>query len=330
MPFQKQQICQWKKENGAFLSTQACKEVEQRIIRQSVVLVIGHPGTGKSAIIQHIALQYKKCRREKWTLKPLQSIMDFKKAYSDKTKTIFVINDPFGKDAIKTEECEFWHSYEQVIKSCLTKSRSILLMSCRKHIFLGTRIRRLFEVCSCVVDINKVECKLTVDEKTQLLNKYTTNLDFAVECANQVEIEAFFPLLCKLYSEEREKEGLRYFLEPEGVLNSELVCLRDENRELFCALIILAISSDNFCMEHLQDIVCSKQGEYISKECGIREIIPYSIMEKLDSIDGFLVKKKNPDNTDFTEDIYVFYNDVVKRIIESCYKDIITRIKKKV
>lgn len=325
MPLKKNEIRQWKKENGDFYSTQVCKEVEQRLTTHSVVMVIGHPGTGKSAIIQHIALQYKK---EKWILEPLQSITDFKKMHSNKKKTIYVINDLFGKHAVKKKELTFWRNNEKAIKCFLTKSCSKMLMSCRKYIFLDTRIERLFEDCSCVV-----ECKFTIDEKKQFLSNYTTDMDFADKCANEVEIEAYFPQLCKLYSENHQKEVLGFFLKPEKFLKSELMSLRDENKELFCALIILAISNDKFCMEHLHEIVYSKQNEYISKECGMSEITPYSIMEKLDSMDGFLVKKKNPDNTDatnFTKDtyIYVFYNEVVRGVTESCFKDIITQIKK--
>lgn len=320
LPFKKTQICQWKKENSDFYSTQIYKEVEKRLTTHSVVMVIGHPGTGKSAIIQHIALQYKK---EKWILEPLQSITDFENMLSNKNKTIYVINDLFGKHAIKTKELTFWRDNETTIKYLLTQSCSKMLMSCRKYIFLDTRIKRLFEDCSCVV-----ECKFTIDEKKQFLSNYTTDMDFADECANKVEIEAYFPQLCKLYSENHHKEVLEKFLE------TELISLRDENKELFCALIILAISNDNFCKEHLHEIVYSKQNEYISKQCGISEITPYSIMEKLDSMDGFFVKKKNPDNTDGTNftkdtDIYVFHNEVVRGVIESCFKDIITQIKKK-
>lgn len=320
LPFKKTQIRQWKKENSDFYSTQICKEVEKRLTTHSVVLVIGHPGTGKSAIIQHIALQYKK---EKWILEPLQSITDFENMDSNENKTIYVINDLFGKHAIKTKEWRFWRKNERTIKYSLTKSCSKMLMSCRKYIFLDTRIKRLFEDCSCVV-----ECKFTIDEKKQFLSNYTTDMDFADECANKVEIEAYFPQLCKLYSENHHKEVLEKFLE------TELISLRDENKELFCALIILAISNNNFCNEYLHEIVYSKQNEYISKQCGMSEITPYSIMEKLDSMDGFLVKKKNPDNTDGTNftkdtDIYVFHNEVVRGVTESCFEDIITQIKKK-
>lgn len=326
LPLKKIEIRQWKKKNSDFYSTQVCKEVEQRLTTHSVVMVIGHPGTGKSAIIQHIALQYKK---EKWILEPLQSITDFENMLSIKNKTIYVINDLFGKHAIKTKEWTFWRKNEETIKSLLTESCSKMLMSCRKYIFLDTRIKRLFEDCSFVV-----ECKLTIDEKKQFLSNYTTDMDFADECANKVEIEAYFPQLCKLYSENHQKKVLEFFLKSEKFLKYELMSLRDENKELFCALIILAISNNNFCKEYLHEIVYSKQNEYISKQCGMSAITPYSIMEKLDSMDGFLVKKKNPDNTDGTNftkdtDIYVFHNEVVRGVTESCFEDIITQIKKK-
>lgn len=60
LSLKKPEIRQWKKDNSDFFSTKACKEVEKRIKKNNIVMVIGHPGTGKSAIIQHIALQYKK------------------------------------------------------------------------------------------------------------------------------------------------------------------------------------------------------------------------------------------------------------------------------
>lgn len=325
LPFKKHTICQWEDDNRDFFSTKACEEVEQRINTHSVVMVIGHPGTGKSAIIQHIALQFK---NEKWILEPLLSITDFEKSFSSQKKTLYIINDPFGKFALKKKKWEYWCSVEETIKNCLTKSCSKMLMSCQKYIFLDIRIQSLFNDCPFVVDITKVECKLTSDEKRQILSKYTTHVDFANDCALKVEIEAYFPRLCKLYSKKGDRD-LNFFLKPEKVLKIELNCFKKENKELLCALIILAISDDNFCMEHIQNM-SSTLSKCISDECGIKGIVPYSIMDKLDSMDGFLVKKKNPDNTDFPKDIYMFYNKHVQEIVESCFKDIITQIKKRV
>uniref|UniRef100_A0A8W8IKW1 DZIP3-like HEPN domain-containing protein n=1 Tax=Magallana gigas TaxID=29159 RepID=A0A8W8IKW1_MAGGI len=56
---------QWKQDDIDFISTKACKEVEKNIKSRNLVIVAGHSGSGKSAIIQHISLQY---REQDWTL----------------------------------------------------------------------------------------------------------------------------------------------------------------------------------------------------------------------------------------------------------------------
>uniref|UniRef100_A0A8W8IHY2 Novel STAND NTPase 3 domain-containing protein n=2 Tax=Magallana gigas TaxID=29159 RepID=A0A8W8IHY2_MAGGI len=51
---------QWKQDDLYFISTRACKEVEKSIRSRNLVIVAGHSGSGKSAIIQHIALKFRK------------------------------------------------------------------------------------------------------------------------------------------------------------------------------------------------------------------------------------------------------------------------------
>ncbi|XP_052703942.1 uncharacterized protein LOC128180116 isoform X2 [Crassostrea angulata] len=57
---------QWKQDEVCFILTKACEEVEKLIINRNLVIVAGHSGSGKSAIIQHIALKY---REQGWTVK---------------------------------------------------------------------------------------------------------------------------------------------------------------------------------------------------------------------------------------------------------------------
>uniref|UniRef100_A0A8W8P0M8 Novel STAND NTPase 3 domain-containing protein n=1 Tax=Magallana gigas TaxID=29159 RepID=A0A8W8P0M8_MAGGI len=57
---------QWKKEDSCFISTKASKKVEKYIKSENLVIVAGHSGSGKSAIIQHTALKY---REQGWTVK---------------------------------------------------------------------------------------------------------------------------------------------------------------------------------------------------------------------------------------------------------------------
>uniref|UniRef100_A0A8W8IKB6 Novel STAND NTPase 3 domain-containing protein n=1 Tax=Magallana gigas TaxID=29159 RepID=A0A8W8IKB6_MAGGI len=57
---------QWKQDEVCFILTKACEEVEKLFKSRSLVIVAGHSGSGKSAIIQHIALKY---REQGWTVK---------------------------------------------------------------------------------------------------------------------------------------------------------------------------------------------------------------------------------------------------------------------
>eukprot|EP00105_Crassostrea_gigas_P043174 XP_019927322.1 PREDICTED: uncharacterized protein LOC109620110 [Crassostrea gigas] len=61
---------QWQEDNRQFVSTRACQEVEQLVKSHNLVVVTGNSGSGKSAIIQHIALSY---RSQGWTIRTIYS-----------------------------------------------------------------------------------------------------------------------------------------------------------------------------------------------------------------------------------------------------------------
>uniref|UniRef100_K1PUI2 Uncharacterized protein n=1 Tax=Magallana gigas TaxID=29159 RepID=K1PUI2_MAGGI len=60
---------QWEQDEVCFISTKVCNEVKKIIKSRNMVVVAGHSGSGKSAIIQHIALKY---REQGWTVLTFQ------------------------------------------------------------------------------------------------------------------------------------------------------------------------------------------------------------------------------------------------------------------
>lgn len=62
---------EWQKEDDLFISTRACTKVEEFIKNHRIVLLTGQAGSGKSAIIQHIALKYK---YEGWIVKSISNV----------------------------------------------------------------------------------------------------------------------------------------------------------------------------------------------------------------------------------------------------------------
>ena len=77
-----------------FVPTKASKEVKK-------MSSASHSYCGKTAIVQHIALRY---RRHDWLIKPVDTVIEIKEAYTFKdyikNNTMFVFNDPIGEESL--------------------------------------------------------------------------------------------------------------------------------------------------------------------------------------------------------------------------------------
>ena len=116
-----------------FFPTKATDTVDKIIDEKRYVIVTGHSGSGKSAIIQHIALKY---RKKGWVVKPVEAIEQIIKAYKsndfEENLTLFVMNDPIGKEVFDDILHSSWSKYKVTIEIFLKKVK--LIMTCRKHI----------------------------------------------------------------------------------------------------------------------------------------------------------------------------------------------------
>lgn len=218
----------WEEDNTQFFETKASKEVERRIHSKDMVIVTGHTGSGKSAIVQHIALKY---RSQGWNVKPVctmtEIIQTINSTTSGRERTFFVLNDPIGKDSFDEIEYTLWRKYEETLKACLIKMK--LLMSSRKYILNDAKVKGLLKVESNIVDISNDQLKLSRNEKEEILNKYSLNKNVSrEEFLKIIQTEAYFPLLCKLCFSKKIKEHkmLRFFTEPVEVFEDEIKAFR--------------------------------------------------------------------------------------------------------
>eukprot|EP00105_Crassostrea_gigas_P040731 XP_019924879.1 PREDICTED: ankyrin-1-like [Crassostrea gigas] len=302
---------QWKQDDLYFISSRACKEVEKSIRSRNLVIVAGHSGSGKSAIIQHIALKF---RENGWAIKRVKEVEDILNEYSSsrfqRNKTICVFNDPFGKESFDEILHNSWQKYEKELKLYLEKAK--LMISCRNHIISDTRLTCCLANQSHIVDIDNTKNKLSVDEKRQILTKYTFDMNLSdKECDAIVEVERYFPLLCKLYStnEDYKIKGIDFFTEPVTVLKDEILGFRKKDMVKYCALALLVLFNDDLCVS---DLLKNKDTEikfkHTLKLCGLQKNTPpLAIGDALMSLKGdFFVKKIG--------DMYHFYHDFVMEV----------------
>ena len=143
-----------------FVPTTASEKVENLIKSKNLVIVAGHSGCGKTAIVRHVALKYKKSG---WVVKPVDKVGEIKKAYTsgrfERNKTIFVLNDPIGKESLSDILHTKWKKYEETLETFLQYVK--LVITCRTCIIFDTRVRGLFQESSNILVVDNDHNKLS-------------------------------------------------------------------------------------------------------------------------------------------------------------------------
>lgn len=335
----------WEQDMKIFVQTRACEEVEKKIEAQNLVIVTGHSGSGKSAIIHYIALKYKK---QGWTVKPVNEVKAFSDAYLSKnseSKILFVIDDPFGAESFNEKLYISWANIECYIKrndetfekeesksnnsddEIISSDKSFkIIMSSRKFDVHVSTVKGLLHDESSIVDITGPQWKLNYGEKREMFKQYTSNMIVPdEECEQIIKTEAYFPLLCKLYATNviNHKEGALFFEKPVEVLQKEIRSYRRKEKEKYCSLVLLAMFNNKLNIEKL--IENDSAEEKFRKAlvlCGFEKTTaPLQIRDWLDLLNGFLVK--NIGNTyhfshDFVMEVtnYIFGEDYPLAMIE--------------
>lgn len=226
---------QWRNDDNYFVSTRASKEIERMTKNQNIVIVTGHSGSGKSAIIQHIALQYKK---QGWTVKPVNKVEKIVYAFLEKEmlkkKLLLVFNDPVGKESFDEMLFKSWRNYEDMLSYYLKSDECKLLMSCRKYVLSDICVEGLLKDKSYNLNISSNKNRLNEVEKRNILHKHTSEMKLSKEqCDEIIKSEDYFPLLCKLFSSiaEYKNEGVRFFREPIAVLKEEIKAFKKKDKK---------------------------------------------------------------------------------------------------
>ena len=306
-PYESDTFEGWLHEDENFVPTRASEKVENMVKIKNLAIVAGHSGCGKTAIVQHIALKY---RKNGWVVKPVDEVEDIKIAYESekfiKNKTIFVINDPIGKECLNEILYNTWKNNEQMLTYFLKSVK--LILTCRTYIVFDTRVKGLFQDKSNIVVVDDINNKLNHFEKRALLKKYTESEEISEENTIKIlENEICFPLLCKMFASNRKhfKDVLQFFMEPIDVLKEEIEICKISDIEKYCGLVCLVLFNNKLFQNDLH-----KKKNIFKKcldLCGIQKRLPpATIMKNLELLEGFFTKKKC--------DFYQFYHDFVMAV----------------
>ncbi|XP_062605992.1 uncharacterized protein LOC134267803 [Saccostrea cucullata] len=195
-----EKLLSWEKEDQVFVEIKPSTAVETFIRENPCVVVVGHPGSGKSAIIHHIAL---KLGREGFSIIPINRPEDILTYHNRRNPQVFVVDDPCGEYAVNDQANE-WAKHSEDIKKCLNfkqskdQVESKLLISCRLMISSTRAFRRIKIFFNVLFSLENQENHLTFNEKKQILESHVKR---DLHCPMKIfekHIDCF-PLLCKFY-----------------------------------------------------------------------------------------------------------------------------------
>ena len=292
----------WENELKIVYRTRGTLEVLNKIRTNSVVMIIGNSGSGKTTAMKYASLQL---QEEGYEIVLISSPSDIPSHRNNDRNQLFIIDDILGKYRVDINAFEAWKRLQDRISVVFKHSGAKLLVTLRRQLYQTiSHISSSTFFESKVVDLDSKNLALSGDEKIGMLEHYldNRNLSNSISMDEKVEICACniaFPLLCNIFSSSQDffQQKAIFFLSPSVVFKEELGRLEKENKEVYCVLVLLMIFSDEE-LESIFDIECNidRTNIYllILRACGVIENIPRkSLHEYLQSLCGTFVEPTN-------------------------------------
>ncbi|XP_021366494.1 uncharacterized protein LOC110458863 [Mizuhopecten yessoensis] len=225
------------KDEYEFLSTKSLQDAYDKLMKNSLVLIKGNSGDGKTSIA--LELLRRLCYNEKGQQcrQPLE-LHDIKDLdyVTPKSQLVIYLDDIFGKNVVCKQDVEEWEKREKSIISKFCRNEhtdgNFLIVAIRSGIsnsLTGSCLEKVFTKQN-IVDLN-----IDAEEKLEFLRLYKPKDNFdswkddeekeIVKCAPDIG----FPQCCRLFrdSSTLQTERMTFFKRPFHFLKSSLSKLKD-------------------------------------------------------------------------------------------------------
>lgn len=234
----------WKTEDNHFVETRALTILTEQIMENNLLTVIGNPGTGKTYLIHHVALQLQSMNYE---ILPVHFPVDIINYNNTEHSQVFVIDDVCGKYSVATQLLESWQMLKEDIENILRTFDTKILLSCRTNIFRSSGFQRLKMLTSNVCDLSSSDLKLSPEEHCKIASVYLSESEAAIVKDLTLSVQYdFFPLLCKMYPENRKHKVGEFFARPIKTIEENLKNFQmQDDKTVFCSLALLVVFNNN-------------------------------------------------------------------------------------
>ncbi|CAC5414179.1 unnamed protein product [Mytilus coruscus] len=268
----------WIKDDESFCETMGSELVHDKVKDCNCIVVTSNLGLGKTATIRHIALKFK---LEGFEIVPVESPMDIIK-YKTNKKQMFLIDDVLGKYSLSPTLLGEWERLNEKLISCFNTEigSKKILCTLRLQIALQKRFKNASTILNKeVINLEHESNILSKEEKKIILLKHLRSSTIEKEIETE-ELESMcetnyaFPLLCKLIStnEERYKKRMTFFKQPLSLLKEELDKMRNDDKTLYCTLVICMLFDGSLSrsMLDIDSNECDEKIYKIMQTCGLQ------------------------------------------------------------
>ncbi|XP_071178356.1 uncharacterized protein [Mytilus edulis] len=247
----KEELETWTEGDKMFIETNGAKSVLKCIKENGCVVVTGSSGTGKSSLMRHVALRM---QEEGYVILPVTNPEKIIKWCNPSKKILFVVDDFCGTYTINPMKLESWKNLIGKIKTLIEKKPVKLIMSCRLQVFKDEKMKSLSFNQSCEFNLLSEDKHLSETEKQSIAELYLKS--------NASKIKKFydmfdcFPLLCQLYSKNKNLIMEDFFKNPFTVYKEEIDTLQTEGAHVkYCALALCVMFNNSLKEEWLTEDV---------------------------------------------------------------------------
>lgn len=273
---------------AGFVETKDFKTIEKQVLKQKYVMIVGAPGSGKSAAVRHIALKLQQNGSEVLDITDIRYIETY---FSPSTPQVFIIENALGIFELDKSKLNKIREYKKKIEIPANEETKILF-TCRYAIFKNRAVAKTFLAKKENVGNLNV---LTKKDKRHLFSKNNLQMKVLRKIGSS-ETSPMFPLLCKLYSENRglSKYGQQFFISPIPNLLEELSDMKNENKTQYVSLIFLMMSQNSLTQTKLYDDSYKEIKKHFSQKGIIdSKTEPAMLYEALREMEGFYTKQVN-------------------------------------
>ncbi|XP_076108014.1 uncharacterized protein LOC143076203 isoform X3 [Mytilus galloprovincialis] len=238
-----EEIKHWVEDKKKFFETTAAKKILSFVTGNSVTVIAGSSGMGKTATSHQIALHLQ--QHEGYQILPISDPKDIEKYYTKGLAQIFVFDDICGVFNVDQYLINSWDRVSsQITRFCKENTHFRILVTCRLQITKNPQFEKLSD------KLNMKECNLLSKD---LAYKNSEKLKIASCHMDQEHVHKLsretisglnmFPFLCDMFGKSDNKD-IKMFECPIQYFEEQFDQMQYQNEECFLGLALLVIYND--------------------------------------------------------------------------------------